>query len=316
MDINVITIITVSVASALGIVYFVNRKLSQFKPPADPATLAWLKSVSASQQAIYEKLAESARSLGEVSEIGKSMHDLREFLAAPKLRGGLGEQVLRELLVQSLPRESFFLQHAFRSGVRVDAAVKTASGIIPIDSKFSLENFRRMAGAKTENEREQFQKQFQRDVKERIDEVAEKYILPGEGTVDFALMYVPSEAIYYEIVSGDLLDYAHNKRVLPVSPTTFYAFLRSVMFSLEGQRIAAEIKDIQRALRALHLETNKFGDLLSTLQTHVTNAYTTVNRATAQFVGLASKVEAAQGIRKVPGELQERAEKEQLARLS
>lgn len=324
------TIITIIVGVAT-IVYFFNKKFSELKPKEDTATIEWLKTMEKrldettktlnkslsdssktineslfkqteqmlnAQRAIYSKLNESAKSIGEMSEIGKSMKDLQQFLASPKLRGGIGEQVLNQLLEQSLPKQSFNLQYAFRSGAKVDAAIKTSSGIIPIDSKFTMENFKKMMAAETEEDRKQFQKQFQKDVKDRIDEVSEKYILTDEGTVDFALMYVPSEVVYYEIVnsSADLMDYAYKKRVMPVSPSTFYAFLRSVMLSFEGQRIASEIRTIQQALRAIHTETSKFGDLLATLQSHVTNAYSMMNRVATSFVGLSSKVESVQGL--------------------
>lgn len=306
MDPNTLTIITVLLAAA-AVIYFL-------RPKKDTATLEWLKSMErrldesgktineslakqteqmlVAQRAIYSKLQESAKTIGEMSEIGKSMQDLQQFLASPKLRGGLGEQVLKELLSESLPKQSFNLQYTFRSGVKVDAAIKTGSGIIPIDSKFSMENFKKMHADKS------FEKEFVRDVKDRIDEISKKYILTDEGTVDFALMYVPSESVYYEIVNSesDLMTYAYKRRVMPVSPSTFYAFLRSVMLSFEGQKIASEIRTIQQALRAIHSETSKFGELLSTLQSHVTNAYSMMNRVATNFVSLSSKVESVQGL--------------------
>lgn len=309
MDLNILTIITV-IVSAAAIIYLLRPKPVK----EDTATLEWLKSMEkrldqsgktineslakqteqmlVAQRAIYSKLQESAKTIGEMSEIGKSMQDLQQFLASPKLRGGLGEQVLKDLLADSLPKANFSLQYTFRSGAKVDAAIKTGSGIIPIDSKFSMENFKKMHTDKT------FEKDFVRDVKDRIDEISKKYILTDEGTVDFALMYVPSESVYYEIVNNetDLMAYAYKQRVMPVSPSTFYAFLRSVMLSFEGQKIASEIRTIQQALRAIHTETSKFGDLLSTLQSHVTNAYSMMNRVATSFVGLSSKVESVQGL--------------------
>lgn len=289
MDINVATIITV-IAGIAVVLWFVNRKLAELKPKDEGAVLEWLKSVSARLDSQTAQMVRAERAIGEMSEIGKSMKDLQQFLASPKLRGGIGEQVLKQLLAESLPKNSFNLQYAFRNGVKVDAAIKTASGIIPIDSKFTMENFKKM------HEDKAFEKDFIRDVKARIDEVSSKYILPDEGTVDFALMYVPSEAVYYEIVNNEneLMDYACKKRVMPVSPSTFYAFLRSVLLSFEGQKIAAEIKTIQQALRAIHTETNKFAELLQILQTHVNNTYSMMNKVANQFVSLTSKVEGIQ----------------------
>lgn len=327
----VLPIIVTLAAGVAVILYFLNRKISELKPKEDTATIEWLKTMEKrldetsktlnksladssktineslfkqteqmlnAQRAIYSKLQESAKSIGEMSEIGKSMKDLQQFLASPKLRGGIGEQVLKELLEESLPKASFNLQYAFRGGAKVDAAIKTGSGIIPIDSKFTMENFKKMMAAETDSLREQSKKAFTKDVKDRIDEISEKYILTDEGTVDFALMYVPSESVYYEIVNSDpdLMAYAYKRRVMPVSPSTFYAFLRSVMLSFEGQKIASEIRTIQQALRAIHTETSKFGELLGTLQSHVTNAYSMMNRVATSFVGLSSKVESVQGL--------------------
>lgn len=283
MDINTAAIII----SFVVIVFLLLRKT---KTSDDKALLEWLRSTSTRLDEQTRLVAQAAKSIGEFSEIGRSMKDLQNFLASPKVRGGLGEQVLKQLLEESLPKSSFNLQHTFRSGVRVDAAIKTASGIIPIDSKFSMENFKKMVEDKS------FEKDFQRDVKDRIDEISKKYILPDEGTVDFALMYIPSESVYYEIVNSNLMDYAYKSRVMPVSPSTFYAFLRSVLLSFEGQKIASEIKTIQQALRAIHSETNKFAELLTTLQSHINNSYNMMNKVATQFVGLASKVEAVQGM--------------------
>lgn len=283
MDVNTAAIII----SFVVIVFLLLRKT---KTSDDKVLLEWLRSTGTRLDEQSRVVAQAARSIGEMSEIGRSMKDLQQFLASPKMRGGLGEQVLRQLLEESLPRTSFNLQYTFRSGVKVDAVIKTASGIIPIDSKFSMENFKKMVEDKS------FEKDFQRDVKARIDEVANKYILADEGTVDFALMYVPAESVYYEIVNSGLMDYAYKQRVMPVSPSTFYAFLRSILLSFEGQKITAEIKTIQQALRAIHTETNKFAELLATLQSHINNSYAMMNKVATQFVGLSSKVDNVQSL--------------------
>lgn len=281
---------------ALAIATVVIIIFTSKKSKEDPAMMAWLKSMDArldrQNQEINRQLQESAKSIGEMSEIGKSMKDLQSFLASPKLRGGLGEQVLKILMEESLPRDAFSLQYAFRNGVKVDAAIRTQSGIIPIDSKFTMENFKKMHADKA------FEKDFVRDVKMRVDEIANKYILTDEGTVDFALIYVPSESVYYEIVNNDadLMNYAYKRRVMPVSPSTFYAFLRSVLLSFEGQKITAEIKAIQQNLRAIHQETSKFAELLATLQSHINNSYSMMTRVSTQFGNLSSKVDGVQNL--------------------
>lgn len=278
------TLIIVFAVISLAVILYL------FKPKQDPAILEWLKATNTRLDEQSRLMAQAARSIGEFSEIGRSMKDLQQFLASPKLRGGLGEQILKQMLEDSLPKQAFSLQYTFRSGVKVDAIIKTAAGIIPIDSKFPLENYKKMF------ENKEFEKDFARDVKNRIDEISSKYILSEENTVDFALMYIPSEAVYYEIVNRDLMDYAYKNRVMPVSPSTFYAFLRSVLLSFEGQKIATEIKTIQQALRAIHTETNKFAELLATLQSHINNSYSMMNRVATQFVSLSSKVENVQGV--------------------
>lgn len=285
-EMDLLIILSAIIAGTIAIILYTSRKSAP-----DPTLIEWLKATGAKMdrqnEEINRRLQESARSIGEMSEIGKSMKDLQEFLASPKLRGGLGEQVLKVLLEESLPKNSFALQHGFRNGAKVDAAIKTDSGIISIDSKFTMENFKKMHTDKS------FEKDFIRDVKDRVDEISKKYILPDEGTVDFALMYVPSEAVYYEIINNesDLMSYAYAKRVMPVSPSTFYAFLRSVLLSFEGQRITAEIKAIQQNLRAVHIETGKFAELLTTLQTHINNSHAMMAKVSAQFANLSRKIE-------------------------
>src|SRR4030042_2252293 len=169
--------------------------LSEMRGSVDKNTETLQQRLEATNKAINERLDNAAKvigmvgkEVGQMSEIGRSMKDLQDFLRSPKLRGNIGEQVLRELLGQFLPKESFHLQYRFRSGEAVDAAIKTEAGIIPIDSKFPMENFRGMMKAETEVEKKTFEKEFGRDVKKQIDDIARKYILPEEGTIDYALM--------------------------------------------------------------------------------------------------------------------------------
>jgi len=235
------------------------------------------------------------KNIGEMSEIGRGMRELQEFLQSPKLRGNVGEQVLKELLTQMLPKQSFYLQYTFRSGDKVDAAIRTSAGIVPVDSKFPMENFRKMLSAKDNNEKTNFQKQFVRDVKNHIDTISKKYILTEEGTIDYALMYIPSEAVYYEVVNNpELFEYAGAKRVLPVSPTTFYAYLRAILMSFEGQKIEEEAKRILATLRAVQKDYSKVEDNLSTLQKHLNNAYNMMGNVLSSFTQLGQKITSSQ----------------------
>ncbi len=246
------------------------------------------------------------KNVGEMSEIGRGMKDLQEFLRSPKLRGNIGEQVLRELLGQMLPKSSFHLQYAFKSGEKVDAAIKTAAGIIPIDSKFPMENFRRMSEAKTDLEKKQVEKDFVRDVKKHIEAISKKYILTEEGTIDYALMYIPSESVYYEIVNNmDLYDYSSAKRVMPVSPTTFYAYMRAILMSFEGQKIEARAKEILSAIRSIQKDYMKVEDNLGVLQKHLNNAYNMMASVFTSFTQLGQKISSTQSLGGETKELEE-----------
>lgn len=236
----------------------------------------------------YEKMAYQ---LGKVQEIGRGIREFQEFLRSPKLRGNIGEQVLRDLLEQILPKQNFTLQYQFREGQIVDAVVKTNQGIIPIDSKFPMENFRKMT--KESSEKEKFQKEFLRDIKKHIDDIAKKYILPQEGTVDFALMYIPSEPVYYEITLNqpEIIDYSHQKKVYFVSPNSFYYFLKIVMMGLEGAKIEEGAKKILQGMKAVQQEAIKFDGELSTLVTHIDHAKTASERTRNRFGRLVGKIE-------------------------
>src|SRR3990167_10788391 len=172
------------------------------------------------------------KEVGQMSEIGRNMRELQDFLKSPKLRGNIGEQVLKDLISQMFPKNSFHLQYQFKSGERVDAAITTDAGILPIDSKFPMENFQKMVKAKTEKEKEDFRKELVRDVKKHIDAISKKYILPDEGTMDFALMYLPSESVFYELANmQDIIEYARKERVYIVSPNTLYAHLQTILLN-------------------------------------------------------------------------------------
>jgi DNA recombination protein RmuC len=308
MDLVMILII---VAAALTVlVVFINRKLTELKESQKPSEelLEYLKTTNTrlneQSKNFNERLDNAARvigqvqkNIGEFSEIGRGMKDLQEFLSSPKLRGNIGEQVLKELLKQFLPKESFNLQYTFKSGEKVDAAIKTSGGIIPVDSKFPMENFRKMSGDGDEASKKIAGHDFERDVRKHIDDISRKYILTEEGTIDYALMYIPSESIYYEIVNNqELFDYAGEKRVLPVSPTTFYAYLKAILMSFEGQKIEDQAKEILSSLRAIKSDYGKVEENLGTLQKHLTNAYNMMGNVFSSFANLGQKISSTQNL--------------------
>jgi DNA recombination protein RmuC len=266
--------------------------------------------LSSSQKEIqksFEKTSESyarmQKELGTLQEIGGQMKGIQEFLQSPKLRGNLGEQILKDLLEQIVPQNHFNLQYKFRGGDVVDAILKTNQGIIAIDSKFPMENFRKMMQA-GETSKEVFQHDFKRDVKKHINDIAKKYILPDEGTVDFAIMYMPSEAVYYEIIVNqpEILEYGYQKKVYITSPNTFYYFLKIVMVGLEGAKIEEASKKILSALKSIQQESVKFGEELRVLNSHIQNTKSAADRVNIKYEKLTSKIENA-------GELEEPEEK-------
>ncbi|HVZ67180.1 MAG TPA: DNA recombination protein RmuC [Patescibacteria group bacterium] len=309
MNSDLLVISSILIVGFAIVIYLINKKQSS---QTDKTILEWMKSMQSSfdqnsrtmnstltsnTQALNDRLDRAAqvigavqKNIGEMSEIGRSMRDLNEFLKSPKLRGNIGEQVLKELLGQMLPKSSFNMQYAFKNGSIVDAAIKTEAGIIPIDSKFPMENFRKMH-SEDEAEKKLAEKSFTSDVKKHIDDIAKKYILPAEGTIDYALMYVPSESVYYEIINNTaLFDYSQKNRVLPVSPMTFYAYLRAILMGFEGQKITAHAQKILSSLRAIQTEYEKVGENLDTLNKHVTNSYNMMKQTETGFSRLGDKI--------------------------
>lgn len=215
-----------------------------------------------------------------IFDVGKDIASLQEILKAPKLRGSLGELFLNDLLTQILPPANFKLQYAFRSGEKVDAVIKIGDGMVPVDAKFPLENFQKMVKAESDAEKNEFRKKFHGDVKRRIDEIADKYILPDEGTFDFALMYIPAENVYYETIIKDesfdtgksIHNLALHRKVIPVSPNSFYAYLQAILLGLKGLNIEKSAKEIMQTLGRLNVDFEKFKNDFELVGKHLTNA--------------------------------------------
>ena len=267
------------------------------------------------QQSLGERLDNAARvvsgvekSLGgleeanrRIYEVGKDISSLQEILRAPKLRGGLGEFFLEDLLGQILPPQHFSIQHGFRSGEKVDAVIKLGASLVPVDAKFPLENFKRLLEATSDDERGRAKKQFSADVRKHIDAIAAKYILPDEGTYDFALMYIPAENVYYETVIKDeaadersLSQYAMSKRVIPVSPNSFYAYLQAIVLGLKGLRIEDRTKEIIQYLGRLQGDFAKFRDDFVVLGKHLSHAQSSYQSADKRLEQFGQKFLAAE----------------------
>lgn len=217
--------------------------------------------------------------------IAEQLANLEKVLKHQKQRGNLGEASLELILSNILPPGSYKMQYEFPGGETVDAVVVTKEGVIPIDAKFSLDNYQRLVDAIDDTQRAELEKQFKNDLKMRIDETA-KYVRPKDGTLPFAFMYIPAEAIYYDLLINEvgsvkvntrnLIDYAYNeKKVIIVSPTTFAAYLQSVLYGFKAFKIEETAKDIAKNVEALGRHLNayqdyykKLGNALSTTVNH------------------------------------------------
>jgi DNA recombination protein RmuC len=249
--------------------------------------------------------------LGEVTQrvfdIGRDIAGLEQILRSPKVRGGLGESFLDGLLGQMLPREHYELQYAFATGDRVDAVVKIGGRLVPVDAKFPLENFRRLLQEPEEDKRRPLRRAFARDVKARVDEIAKRYILPDEGTFDFALMYIPAENVYYEIIvkSDDAeadspAAYALGRHVIPVSPNSLYAYLQVIVLGLRGLQIEKDAREIQSRLGRLRGDLEKFRDAFDVVGKHLGNARNKFDEAAAALDRVEAKLEGIDGTRDQP----------------
>jgi len=252
-----------------------------------------LTSTSQTIGKIGEQLGELGQSTQQMLEVGRDISSLQDILRPPKLRGGFGEMLLENLLGQILPAQHYTMQHRFRSGATVDAAIHLADSLVSVDSKFPLEAFDRMLKAEHDEERAAQRRDFVRAVRGHIDAVA-KYILPDEGSLPFAFMYIPAENVYYEIiVKDDLLDgrgnlstYALEQRVIPVSPNSFYAYLQAIVLGLRGMRVEERAQEIIRHLQQLDGDFTDFREDFELVGKHLKNAsdrYVEVDRAITKF---------------------------------
>ncbi len=287
----------------------VDRRFEELRRAMDSRVAGVEKRLDAGQQSLVEHLGKSGHLLREVGEKLGRLHEtslkiekiagevtrLEDLLKPPKLRGTLGEMFLEQALAQVLPPGSYATQHPLGDGVIVDAAVFVQERVVPIDSKFPLENYRRSRELEDEGEKKRARQQFGRDVRKHVDSIAEKYIRPASGTCDFALMYVPAEAVYSEIAADGeeaaLADYAASRRVIPVSPRLLYAYLSTIALGLRGVELQENAREVHQNLADLARLWDRVGGPLEKLGGHLGNAQKQYDETAKAFERFTTRLE-------------------------
>ena len=249
-------------------------------------------------QEVQSRLAQMEEANKRIWEVGRSIASLQEILRSPKMRGGIGEFLLGDLLAQIMPAEYFSLQYTFKSGERVDAVIRLSQGLVPVDAKFPLENFQKALLTQDEAAKRNSLKLFAADVRRHVEAIANKYILPQEGTCDFALMYIPAENVYYEAFIKDealgdgksLREYAFLKHVVPVSPNSFYAYLHTILLGLRGMKVEESAREIIHHLAGLRGQLARFQEEFRKLGRHVEQAKGSFDSTQRQLERLSDKL--------------------------
>jgi DNA recombination protein RmuC len=279
-------------AGQASAILLLQQQLESLKASQDGTREALAKSLQSGQESMNQNLQSSQKVLSQLNSqigelqgtnkqmllLGTEVRRLQDILSSPKLRGQMGELSLLNLLSMILPKDSYELQYSFKDGKIVDALVKMAGYSVPIDAKFPLPAFERLMQAQSDDEKVKQRKQFLKDVTGHIDKIASSYIRPAEGTLDFAMMYIPAENIYYETVvkhDGDVTDimqYCLDKKVIPVSPNLLYAYLMTVVMGLQGLQIEKQAAEIRQNLKKLNADFAAFGACWEVLGRHLRNA--------------------------------------------
>jgi DNA recombination protein RmuC len=275
------------------------------------------KSLDEGNRSVSEKFDNSLKVIGDIKKtigsleetnkqmlsIGKDIASIQDLLRPPQVRGGLGELTLRNILAELLPRQNFEEQHRFKNGLIVDAVIRIGNRLVPIDSKFPLESFERFMNCPDESEKKSCLREFSRNVKAKIDDISSKYILEDEETFGFALMYIPSENVYYqtilkedlEIDGKSISEYALARKVIIVSPNSIYAYLRVIHIGLRGMQFENNVRKIMDDFNRVSKELEKFERLYRTLGNHIYHAQAAFDGAARQLDTLADKLALAGG---------------------
>lgn len=332
MNTNTIFILVLIAIGFAGVIYFINQKFQELaKGKTDDKSLLLLqqqlaqvseqlsKGMVESNRSVQEQFKASSNIIKDVTEklsnlentnkqvlgIADQLQGLENVLKNPKQRGILGEYYLETLLKNMFGPKDYQMQYAFKNGDIVDAVVFIKDKILPIDSKFSLENYNKIIAEKDMTKKEQLEKVFKQDLKNRIDETA-KYIKPKEGTMDFAFMFIPSEGIYYDLLinqvgalkvnTRDLIDYAfRDKKVIIVSPTSFAAYLQTVLQGLRALKIEESIHEIVGNVNHLSAHLNAYGTHMTKLGNSLGTTVNAYNSANKEFTKIDKDVTKISG---------------------
>lgn len=256
------------------------------------STSRMVKDLMESSKAVTQTLTKLDETNKQVVGFAEQMKSLENILKNPKQRGILGEFFLENMLSNQLPPTHFKMQYSFANGEAVDAAIFVRDKVIPVDAKFSLENYNRLMEEKDALVRDKAEKDFKSDLKKRIDETA-KYVRPDEGTTDFAFMFIPADGVFYNLLSykvgtldvntHDLIEYAFKKHVIMVSPMTFYAYLQTVMQALKALEIENSAREIQKRVGDLGRHLNAYEDYMRKLGGHLSTTVNSYNHAGKEF---------------------------------
>jgi DNA recombination protein RmuC len=281
------------VAAQSANIGLLQQQLEALKAAQDGIREAMQKSLQTGQESISRNLESSQQVLGRLNvqigelqgtnkqmlQVGTEVRRLQDILSSPKLRGQMGEWSLENLLSTVLPKGTYELQYTFKDGKIVDALVRLEDYSVPVDAKFPLPSFEKIVQVESEVERTRLRRQLVSDVIRHIDKIASDYIRPAEGTLDFAMMYIPAENVYYETIvkyageTKDVLQYALDKKVIPVSPNLLYAYLMTVAMGLHGLQIEKQAAEIRQNLKKLNSSFGDFGASWEILGRHLRNAH-------------------------------------------
>jgi DNA recombination protein RmuC len=291
------------------------QQLEALKSAQDVTRSELQQSLQTGQTSVAQNLQSSQQVLGQLNtqigelqgtnkqmlQLGTEVRRLQDILSSPKLRGQMGEWSLQNLLANIMPKDSYRLQYTFKDGKTVDALLQLSNFSIPIDAKFPLPSFEGMVKAEGEGEKVRLRRQFLRDVTAHVDKIAADYIRPAEGTLDFALCYIPAENVYYETIvkyagdTQDILQHSLGKKVIPVSPNLLYAYLMTVVMGLHGLQIEKQAAEIQQNLKKLNASFAAFLSNWDVLGKHLRNAYSQYDEGSKKLDRFGLQLDHIQG---------------------